>query len=154
MLRRSFIMKNGIFALFLLFSLPSHSAASGTDSHKSAIVNYLHNNANSLKNVVSHFFIGGVTLWALREILTDMGYRYLTCKEIARKYAQELRQEGTEVLTEREISFWAFVQGLSEVPRVWWREITATALLCAFIYQARKLLLVPENGDQEIKVAL
>ncbi len=105
-----------------------------------------------LKPLLARFFIGGVTLWALGEILTDIGHRYLFSKEAALQYAKELRYDGRNILTESEISFWTFIQGLSTVPRIWWREITATALMIAFIQIARKMLLEKSSAVPKVTI--
>jgi hypothetical protein len=94
-----------------------------------------------LKNLSARLLIAGVVTWATGEILVDMWYRYLQTKEVVLECEQELRENASDVLTEREIKFWSFIQGLSRVPSLWWRELCATALTIAFVDGTRKLLL-------------
>lgn len=130
-------MKRIMFLFLLLIS----SSIYATSQPPKIAVNYQPTTSALVKSWLTHFFIGGVSLLALGEILTDMGHRYLFSKATAIRYTKELRYDGRAGLTENEISFWAFIHGLSTIPRIWWREITATALTIAFIHIAYQTLL-------------
>ena len=88
---------------------------------------------------VSAFVTAG---WLFGETLLDCGNRYIDCKKIALEYAEDLKEYDDEhILTEQEISFWAVIQGISAVPKQYWRELMATgctlALICVGMQQLK-----------------
>lgn len=131
--------------VWMLLTCNSVRAAQDVVHNQSFIVKM----APGLEEVVTKLVIGGITTWALSHILVDTGYRYLTSKAIARDFAQELRKDSKDCLREWEISFWSFIQSLSAVPQVWWREITATALLISFLYLSKKAIMASQKASIE-----
>lgn len=94
-----------------------------------------------IKNTIVRLLVAGFVTYASGEILVDAWYRYLRSKEVVLQCAEELRRDAGDILTENEIKFWSFIQGLSRVPCIWWRELCATALTIAIVQSSRKLLL-------------
>ena len=76
----------------------------------------------------------------IKEILRDSGHRYLPCKEIANAYYKELQEDAGDTLSEKELLLWSSVQGVSAVPRYFWREIIATGVTTIFTYFGMKAL--------------
>lgn len=81
--------------------------------------------------------------WLLGETLLDCGHRYIDCKKVALEYAEDLKEYDEEhLLTEKEISFWAIIQGISAMPKTYWRELIASgctlALICVGLQYLRK----------------
>ena len=65
-------------------------------------------------------------LWWLKETLRDMGYRYIDIKQEYVETKDDLLKSN--YLSEKEAQVCAFIQALSRVPDVYWREIIATAI--------------------------
>jgi len=80
--------------------------------------------------------------WLSGEILLDWGYPYMECKKIALEYAEDLKEYDEEhLLTEKEISVLTAIQGISAIPKKYWRELIASGcaltLICVGIQQLR-----------------
>ncbi len=120
-----------IFAVLVSTSLYCNNPPSSIVTTVSICPLKIEDSASS--GLCSSLFIGGVSLWALREILMNMGDRYAMSKAVAISYAKYLKHQYGDTLNEKEISFWSFVEGISSVPRIWWREILASALLYTFV---------------------
>lgn len=81
------------------------------------------------------------TLYFASETLLDMHLRYEDIKRIYREAELELRamQDGKRpLMSEQEIRIGAFVQALSRVPKIYWREIISTVITCG-LYKTTKL---------------
>ncbi len=77
-------------------------------------------------------------LCGLGETLLDCGHGYYEIKQEYAQYIKELealekdKKYHEHILTENEMRFWATVQGISRIPKVFWREFFAgTASLYA-----------------------
>ena len=100
-------MKNTAKFILMCFFIVGSVNAEGPIAHVSA--SGLEKIAPIAQTILTRLARTGITVWALGKIFVDTGYRYDTCKKIARDFADQLRKDSPD-MTEAEISFWSFVQ--------------------------------------------
>ena len=118
----------------------------GINSNQASIPNF--KNIPSLKKPT--YILAGIgcyalSLWSLSKSLSSTGLCYLSCKRTSHDYAETLQREGRDLLTEREITFWSTVEGISTAPTVFWKDISYFTLSILSAYVGTKILKNSED---------
>lgn len=88
------------------------------------------------------FYAAGT--WLFGETLLDGGHRYLQYKTIIQEYRWALLKDSEGHLSKNELNICAIIQGISNIPKIFWREMLAGALSLYLFYLGTKSLLESE----------
>lgn len=126
-----------IFLSFALLNMTTARSESFTTRVKAALFDHFAKSAltkqalpeTALFSLTSACAV--VSLYFAGETLFDMHLRYADLKQYYYEAVMHMRQaryEGKLMMSESEIQIGAFIQMLSRVPKVYWREIISTAI--------------------------